>query len=109
MDTDGVDEANAMSLATIGTDGFPKGRIVLLKKYDEYGFYFYTNYNSEKGQSIAKNDKVSLTFFWPIMERQVIIQGVAEKTSETVLSLPFHPYLESETQNLILDVICDSS
>ena len=82
MDTDGVDEANAMSITTIGTDGFPKGRMVLLKKYDEYGFYFYTNYNSEKGKSIAQNNKVSLTFFWPIMERQIIIQGTAEKTSK---------------------------
>ncbi|MBT8261399.1 MAG: pyridoxamine 5'-phosphate oxidase [Bacteroidia bacterium] len=82
MDTDGVDEANAMSLTTIGTDGFPKGRMVLLKKYDEYGFYFYTNYNSEKGRAIAENNKVSLTFFWPILERQIIIQGTAEKTSK---------------------------
>lgn len=82
MDTDGVDEANAMSLTTIGTDGFPKGRMVLLKKYDEYGFYFYTNYNSEKGRAIAENNKVSLTFFWPILERQIIILGTAEKTSK---------------------------
>lgn len=81
LDTDGVDEANAMCLTTIGPDGYPRGRMVLLKKYDEYGFYFYTNYNSEKGRSIAHNNKVSLTFFWPVLERQIIIQGNAEKTS----------------------------
>jgi pyridoxamine 5'-phosphate oxidase len=78
----GVDEVNAMTLSTIGPDGFPKGRVVLLKKYDEFGFYFYTNYNSEKGQSIEKNPNVSLSFFWPNMERQLIIKGTAERTSE---------------------------
>ena len=89
-DSGGVDEVNAMTISTIGTDGFPKGRVVLLKKYDEYGFYFYTNYNSEKGKSIANNNKVSLSFFWPNMERQVIIKGTAEKTSEADSTNYFH-------------------
>jgi pyridoxamine 5'-phosphate oxidase len=80
-DAGGVDEVNAMTLTTIGTNGFPKGRIVLLKKYDEFGFYFYTNYKSDKGLAIEKNNKVSLSFFWPNMERQVIITGTAERTS----------------------------
>lgn len=78
----GVDEVNAMTLTTMGLDGFPKGRVVLLKKYDEYGFYFYTNYSSEKGESIAHNNQVSLAFYWPNVERQVLIKGIAEKTSE---------------------------
>jgi len=82
QDSGGVDEVNAMTLTTIGTDGFPRGRVVLLKKYDENGFYFYTNYTSEKGASIATCNKVCLSFFWPNMERQIIIKGVAEKTSE---------------------------
>jgi len=77
-----VGEANAMTLVTIGLDGFPKGRIVLLKNFDEHGFYFYTNYNSDKGKSISVNDKVSLSFFWPLLERQIIITGTATKTSE---------------------------
>ncbi|MES2412040.1 MAG: pyridoxamine 5'-phosphate oxidase [Bacteroidota bacterium] len=81
---DGVDEANAMTVATIGLDGFPKSRVVLLKKYDEDGFIFYTNYNSEKGKAILKNPSVCLSFFWPSMERQVIIKGIAEKTPEAV-------------------------
>ena len=77
-----VAEVNAMTLTTLGLDGFPKGRIVLLKKYDEYGFYFYTNYLSEKGISIMHNEKVSLSFFWPSLERQIIIKGIATKTSK---------------------------
>jgi len=82
-DSNGVDEVNAMTLSTVGVDGFPKGRIVLLKKYDEYGFYFYTNYESEKGKAILENNHVSLSFFWPNMERQIIIKGIAEKTSSS--------------------------
>ena len=79
-------DANTMMLNTIGLDGFPKGRIVLLKEYNENGFYFFTNYNSEKGLSISANEKVSLSFFWPVLERQVIIKGIASKTSEIVSS-----------------------
>lgn len=86
----GVDEVNAMTLTTIDLEGFPKGRVVLLKKYDELGFYFYTNYNSEKGKSIAENNKVSLSFFWPNMERQIIIKGFATRTSEDDSTNYFH-------------------
>jgi len=78
----GVEEANAMTLTTMGLDGFPKGRVVLLKYFDDKGFVFYTNYNSEKGQSIATNKNVSISFFWPNLERQVLIKGVATKVSE---------------------------
>ena len=81
-DSESVEEVNAMTLTTLGLDGFSKGRVVLLKKYDEHGFYFYTNYSSEKGKSIAQNNKVSLLFFWPGLERQIIIKGTASKTSE---------------------------
>ncbi len=77
-----VDEANAMTISTIGVDGFPKSRVVLLKSYDEYGFVFYTNYNSEKGQAILNNPKVCLSFFWPSAERQIIIKGIAEQMSD---------------------------
>ena len=75
-------EVNAMSLSTISNDGFPKNRIVLLKAFNEDGFTFYTNYNSEKGLSISKNNKVCLSFFWEEHERQVIIKGRAEKISD---------------------------
>ena len=75
-------EVNAMSLSTISIDGFPKNRIVLLKEFNNDGFTFYTNYNSEKGLSISKNNKVCLSFFWEEHERQVIIKGRAEKISD---------------------------
>ena len=81
-DCEGVDEANAMAVSTIGTDGFPRTRIVLLKRFTEEGFIFYTNYDSQKGNAILANPNVSLSFFWPFLEQQIIIKGVAEKTSD---------------------------
>ena len=78
----GVEEANAMTVATVGSDGFPKSRIVLLKQYADKGFIFYTNYNSEKGKAIAENSKVCASFFWPNLERQIIIKGEAEKITK---------------------------
>jgi pyridoxamine 5'-phosphate oxidase len=83
-DSDGIDEANAMSISTIGKDGFPKTRVVLLKSYNEEGFVFYTNYDSEKGKAILANPNVCLSFFWPITERQVIIKGRTEKVPAEV-------------------------
>ncbi len=80
----GLDEPNAMTLGTIGLDGFPKNRVVLLKKYTFEGFIFYTNYQSEKGRAIAADPNVCLSFFWPNMERQVIIKGRAEKIAENL-------------------------
>ncbi len=78
-----IEEVNAMVLSTIGNDEFPKGRVVLLKKIYLKGFVFFSNYNSEKGISINKNNKVSLLFFWPSQERQIIIKGTASKTSSS--------------------------
>jgi pyridoxamine 5'-phosphate oxidase len=83
-DFDGNEEVNAMTVSTIGLDGFPKSRVVLLKKFNEEGFIFYTNYNSEKGRAIANNPKVCLSFFWESLERQVIIKGIAEKIPENI-------------------------
>ncbi|SDX47903.1 Pyridoxamine 5'-phosphate oxidase [Lutibacter oricola] len=77
-------ETNAMTISTIGLDGFPKNRVVLLKKYTWEGFIFYTNYNSEKGKAIEKNPNVCLSFFWHNIERQVIIKGKAEKISKNL-------------------------
>ena len=75
-------EINAMTLSTISPSGYPNGRIVLLKYYSSEGFVFFTNYKSDKGVSIEKNNKVSISFFWEDFERQVIINGIASKTSE---------------------------
>lgn len=72
-------ETNAMNVATIGLDGFPKSRIVLLKKFTWEGFIFYTNYHSEKGKALENNPKVCASFFWEQQERQVIIKGNVEK------------------------------
>ena len=83
-------EANAMTLSTVGKDNFPRGRVVLLKKYSHEGFMFFTNYDSEKGRDIAENSNVCLSFFWPVMERQVIIKGVAERVDKNISENYFH-------------------
>jgi pyridoxamine 5'-phosphate oxidase len=75
-----IEEPNAMSLVTLGIDDFPKSRVVLLKALTDKGFVFYTNYQSEKGLAIAHHPKVGLSFFWPPLERQVIIKGLIQKT-----------------------------
>ncbi|SFR91724.1 Pyridoxamine 5'-phosphate oxidase [Maribacter stanieri] len=82
--SDGVDEPNAMTVSTVGLDGFPKSRVVLLKKYTHEGFIFYTNYNSEKGRALSENPKICLSFFWPSLERQIIIKGTAEKLAKNL-------------------------
>ena len=72
-------ETNAMTLSTIGSDGFPKSRVVLLKKFNSAGFVFYTNYESEKAKALATTPQCCLSFHWESAERQVIIKGVTEK------------------------------
>ena len=86
----GSGEVNAMTMATIGLDGFPKSRVVLLKSYSSDGFVFYTNFNSEKGKAIAQNPHVCLSFFWPSTERQVIIKGLVEKVDEKTATKYYH-------------------
>lgn len=75
------DEANACVLSTINTDNKPDSRVVLLKAVNEKGFTFFTNYNSNKAKSIELNNNVALNFYWPELERQVRITGVALKIS----------------------------
>jgi pyridoxamine 5'-phosphate oxidase len=76
-----VDEVNAMALATASPDGKPSVRIVLLKGFDERGFTFFTNYESNKGITLANNPKASVVFFWKELQRQIRIDGITEKTS----------------------------
>jgi len=71
-----------MTISTLGNDGYPNSRVVLLKSYSYEGFVFFTNYNSDKGRAIAANPNVCLSFFWQVIERQIIIKGIAEKTTE---------------------------
>lgn len=80
----GNGEVNAMTISTLGLDGFPNSRVVLLKQFNFEGFIFFTNYLSDKGKAIAANPNVCLSFFWQEMERQVIIKGKAEKTSVNI-------------------------
>ena len=77
-----VEEPNAMTLSTVDTQGVPKARVVLLKEFTQEGFVFYTNYTSGKAQAIAQNNKVCISFFWPSLERQIIITGMAVKISQ---------------------------
>jgi pyridoxamine 5'-phosphate oxidase len=78
-----VNEPNAMMLATVGSDGKPSARIVLLRHFDEKGFIFYTNYTSRKGQQSEQNACAAISFFWPELERQVRIEGMLERQSES--------------------------
>src|SRR5210317_2239679 len=80
----GIDEPNAMNVATNGLDGFPKNRMVLLKRFTAEGFEFYTNYESEKGKAISADPRVCLSFYWAYLERQVIIKGTAEKLAKNL-------------------------
>ena len=82
-------EPTAMVLSTIDQDGNPESRVVLLKELNDEGLIFFTNYNSKKGQQIKEKRQVSLVFFWPELERQVRIKGLAEKTSEEESNLYF--------------------
>jgi pyridoxamine 5'-phosphate oxidase len=84
VDESSDQETNAMTVSTVGLDGFPKARVVLLKRYNEDGFVFYTNYESEKGKAIDANPHICLSFFWHTHERQVIIKGLAEKVAPNV-------------------------
>ncbi len=76
-----IDEVNAMTLATVNSEGKPSARTVLLKGYTGEGFIFFTNYNSAKGQDILVNPNVALLFFWKELERQIRIEGMVEKIS----------------------------
>jgi pyridoxamine 5'-phosphate oxidase len=77
-----IDEVNSMTLATVSPEGKPSARIVLLKGYDDYGFVFFTNYESKKGKELFENPNATLLFFWKELERQVRIEGICEKVSE---------------------------
>lgn len=93
----GVHEPNALTLATVDETGMPFQRTVLLKYYDPNGFVFFTNYSSRKSAQIASNPKVSLLLPWITLERQVIVQGTAQKIS-TAESLKYFASRPRESQ-----------
>lgn len=78
-----INDPNAMALATLGANGQPSLRMVLLKDHDENGFVFYTNLESRKGSELAQNHQVALLFHWKSLRRQVRIEGRVEAVSET--------------------------
>lgn len=83
--------ANAMTLSTVSAQGFPSSRVVLLSEYHrDIGFIFYTNYISQKAKEIAVNQHVSLLFFWPKLDQQIRIEGVATKTSSELSDRYFY-------------------
>ncbi len=77
----GLADPNAMTLATVGADGRPSLRVVLLKDADPAGFTWYTNYQSRKGRELAVQPHAALQFYWPALERQVQIEGTVERVS----------------------------
>ena len=77
----GVEEANAVTLATVSPDGTPTARIVLVKGIDPRGLVFYTNYESAKGRDLAANPHAALVVFWRELERQVRVTGLVEKVT----------------------------
>lgn len=77
----GIPDPNAMTVATVSSEGRPSARMVLLKDFDESGFVFYTNYNSRKGRELASTPYASLVFYWPQLHRQVRVEGRIEPVS----------------------------
>ena len=85
-----VAEVNAMAISTVEDDGCPRTRMVLLKAYTWEGFIFYTNYDSRKGHAIESTHKACLHFFWPSLERQIIIKANLERLPENLSDGYFH-------------------
>ncbi len=85
-----IEEVNAMTLATCSNDGKLHARIVLLKGVEDNSFLFFTNYKSAKGNELAANNNAALVFFWKELERQVRVEGIVEKLSDTESTLYFN-------------------
>lgn len=92
-----VMEVNAMHLATVNELGQPSGRMVLLKGLENRKFHFYTNYQSKKGKELEINPACALTFFWPELERQVRVEGIAARVN-SVLSDEYFKSRPRESQ-----------
>ena len=77
-----LNDPNAMALSTVDEEGLPNVRMVLLKDFDEKGFVFYTNYESQKGQEIQATMKAAVMWHWKSLRRQVRVRGLVEKVTE---------------------------
>lgn len=85
-----ISEANAMAISTLDADNCPRTRMVLLKSFSKEGFIFYTNYESQKGKAIENTPKACLHFFWPSLERQIIIKADLERIPQKLSEEYFH-------------------
>lgn len=83
-------EVQAMQLSTIGTEGFPAARIVYLREYDNHQFTFYTNFQSRKAIELKANNHGCCLFFWPELERQILLRGTIEKAPDAVSDAYFN-------------------
>lgn len=83
-------EPNAMALSTVGKDGKPSSRIVLLKGFDKDGFVWFTNYESQKGRALSENPHASILFYWDGLNRQVRVEGYVQKVSDEESEQYFH-------------------
>lgn len=95
-------EPTAMNLATVGKDGKPSSRIVLLKELSEEGLVFFTNYESKKGKELFQNPYAAILFFWPELERQVRAEGKVEKISAPESDI----YFKSRPRGSQLSALC---
>jgi pyridoxamine 5'-phosphate oxidase len=86
----GLPDANAIALATATPDGKPSVRIVLLKGFDQRGFVFFTNYQSDKGRELVANSQAAFVIYWVQLERQIRVAGRVEKTSRAESQVYFH-------------------
>ena len=85
-----IPEANAMSVSTVGSDGRPSSRILLIKEVDQRGFTWFTNYESRKGKELQANPYAALLFYWIELERQVRIEGRVERITAEESDRYFH-------------------
>jgi pyridoxamine 5'-phosphate oxidase len=79
LHADGIVEPNAMSVSTVGANGRPSSRVVLLRQWDSRGFVFYTNYESRKGAELTVHPYAALLLWWGALERQIRIEGTVER------------------------------
>lgn len=86
----GLEEPNAMTLATAARDGAPSARVVLMKEFDARGFVFFTNYESRKARELDENPRAALVFLWPALARQVRAAGRVERVSAAESDAYFH-------------------
>src|SRR5437016_11497249 len=102
----GIRDVNAMSLATASHDTKPSVRIVLLKGFDQDGFIFFTNYESEKGKQLEENPYAALAFYWIELDRQIRISGKAEKTSREESQTYFRSEEHTSELQSLTNLVC---